>query len=78
MFNAGDVVQLKSGGPHMTVSHLHVWNKQQEAQCDWFEGTKQCGGSFPVTSLKVVAEERHEPSAAEIGLGGGSPNSWMR
>lgn len=55
---AGDVVQLKSGGPRMTVSTvsttmggttLHAW-------CDWFEGTKKMEGHFPLTSLRVVNE----------------------
>ncbi len=53
---AGDIVQLKSGGPKMTVSTvstpmggttLHAW-------CDWFEGTKKVQGSFPLTSLRIV------------------------
>lgn len=78
---AGDVVQLKSGGPRMTVSSVHVWQGRQEANCDWFEGMKQCSGSFPLTSLKIVAEEhlRGGRSAAEVGLSGGDPSSaWMR
>ncbi len=75
---AGVVVQLKSGGPHMTVDKLRQWQGQTEADCDWFEGTKQHSGSFPLTSLKVVTEERAS-SAAEVGLGGGDPSTrWMR
>jgi uncharacterized protein YodC (DUF2158 family) len=73
---SGDIVQLKSGGPHMTVSKLHEWQGRTEANCDWFEGTKPMSGSFPLTSLKVVTEER-EASAAEAGLSGG-PLGWMR
>jgi len=76
--NSGDVVQLKSGGPHMTVSNLHTWQGRTEANCDWFEGTKMHNGSFPLTSLKVVTEERGT-MAAEAGLGGGDPSTrWMR
>lgn len=75
----GSVVQLKSGGPHMTVSNLHDWQGRREAHCDWFEGTKQCQGSFPIVSLRVVPEERGgSGSGAEAGLGGGGPHSWMR
>jgi uncharacterized protein YodC (DUF2158 family) len=51
-FKAGDVVQLKSGGPKMTVSKLREWQGQTEADCDWFEGTKMQSGSFPLASLK--------------------------
>lgn len=53
----GDVVQLKSGGPRMTVSSvdtmygdgpLHAW-------CDWFVQDKAPWkkevGTFPLTSL---------------------------
>jgi uncharacterized protein YodC (DUF2158 family) len=77
-FKAGDVVQLKSGGPHMTIDKLHPWQGVTEANCDWFEGTKQCHGSFPLTSLRAVAEEGGGRSAAEAGLSGGGPHSWMR
>ena len=76
---AGDVVQLKSGGPHMTVSKLREWQGRTEAHCDWFEGLTAKYGSFPLTSLRIVAEER----GAEAGLGGellgGDPSTrWMR
>lgn len=74
---AGVVVQLKSGGPHMTVSNLREWQGRTEANCDWFDGTKMQYGSFPLTSLKVVTEERG-PSAAERGLGGDPSTGWMR
>jgi uncharacterized protein YodC (DUF2158 family) len=50
---AGDVVQLKSGGPKMTVTQagkdstgaLTVW-------CAWFEGTMQKNATFPPEALK--------------------------
>lgn len=57
-FKAGDVVQLKSGGPKMTVSYVREWQGQMEANCDWFEGTTNHSGSFPVTSLKFPDEPR--------------------
>jgi len=75
---AGVVVQLKSGGPHMTVSRIREWNGRTEANCDWFEGTKAQYGSFPLTSLKIVTEERESSTAVAAGLGGSSPTSWMR
>lgn len=75
---AGKVVQLKSGGPYMTVSNLHQWQGRTEANCDWFDGKTMQHGSFPVTSLKPVTEEHDDTSAAAAGLGGGSPTGWMR
>jgi uncharacterized protein YodC (DUF2158 family) len=51
---AGDVVQLKSGGPKMTVSKVYQDTKGiPTARCDWFDGSIQTWGSFPVQSLKV-------------------------
>ena len=52
----GDIVQLKSGGPKMTVQsgteeeEGHVW-------CQWFAGSKLEQGRFPVESLVKVAPE---------------------
>ena len=54
-FKVGDVVQLKSGGPKMTVTQVGnhelygptVW-------CVWFVGTKQEKGTFPPGSLQTA------------------------
>lgn len=43
----GDVVQLKSGGPLMTIS----WVENGSAYCEWFDDKKNTGASFPITSL---------------------------
>jgi uncharacterized protein YodC (DUF2158 family) len=57
---AGDVVQLKSGGPRMTVSQTGATqlSKEQHAWCDWFVQEKapwkKDSGVFPFTSLKVL------------------------
>jgi len=51
----GDVVQLKSGGPRMTVSLVAKDKDNVEvlsACCDWFEGSKAVKGTFPLHSLK--------------------------
>jgi uncharacterized protein YodC (DUF2158 family) len=37
--NAGDLVQLKSGGPTMTIR----WIEDGEAFCEWFDGKKVVG-----------------------------------
>ncbi|RIA37615.1 uncharacterized protein YodC (DUF2158 family) [Hephaestia caeni] len=47
---AGDVVQLKSGGPTMTVE----WVEDSAAYCVWFDGKKQSGERFYTTSLNKV------------------------
>lgn len=57
-FKAGDVVQLKSGGPHMTISTIdRVYDGGElYAWCDWFVQDKapwkKEDGTFPLTSLK--------------------------
>ena len=38
-FKAGDVVQLKSGGPKMTIDKLVTWQGVASAACDWFVGS---------------------------------------
>ena len=54
MFKIGDVVELKSGGPPMTVSRDMLAHEQGE--CVWFdfEGTGLHRGSFPAVTLRVV------------------------
>lgn len=50
-FEVGKIVQLKSGGPDMTVQMdtdgKHVW-------CQWFGGRKLEKGLFPIASLIAV------------------------
>jgi uncharacterized protein YodC (DUF2158 family) len=55
-FKAGDVVQLKSGGPKMTVEKVANYSlgdkPELKAACVWFEGTKK---HEAVLSLAVLA-----------------------
>jgi uncharacterized protein YodC (DUF2158 family) len=52
----GDVVQLKSGGPKMTVTSLGQDGGVLSAWCSWFDAKhKECSGVFPVTSLTTTA-----------------------
>ena len=51
-FKLGDVVELKSGGPDMTINAIGDNNGITSAWCAWFVGTKQEQGVFPLTSLK--------------------------
>ena len=52
MFEKGDVVQLKSGGPNMTVAR--VKDDGTVVTCVWFTGDKERSGYFdPATIIKV-------------------------
>lgn len=54
----GSVVQLRSGGPTMTVNWVAEEDGVQIAWCDWFiqdkAPWKKEGASFPLTSLKLL------------------------
>jgi len=56
-FKAGDVVQLKSGGPKMTVEDVGQYgmtSTTDQAKCIWFDKTKRMEGYFePALLLKV-------------------------
>lgn len=54
-YNVGDIVQLKSGGPKMTVSNP---NSGGRVQCHWFTGAKMEGGFFPSDTLIPVTEDK--------------------
>ena len=53
-FKLGDVVQLKSGGPSMTVTYV---GSENTLYCKWFEGSKVHEGEFPSSALKRVPED---------------------
>lgn len=60
-FNKGDVVELKSGSPKMTVNgfgrELMTGNEDKERViCVWFVGTKKESSEFNKASLKKVEE----------------------
>jgi uncharacterized protein YodC (DUF2158 family) len=48
----GDEVQLKSGGPTMTVTRIWAERGQTMAQCDWLDRGKRHAGFVAVSSLK--------------------------
>ncbi|REG57628.1 uncharacterized protein YodC (DUF2158 family) [Paraburkholderia sp. BL6669N2] len=52
-FKIGDIVQLKSGGPEMTVQTLPSATFRQY-KCQWFAGKKLEAGGFPEESLEDV------------------------
>lgn len=51
----GDVVALKSGGPHMTIEEIasYKYTDKQQAKCIWFEKTKRCEGIFELETLQT-------------------------
>lgn len=59
-FKPGDVVQLKSGGPKMTVDKENIdpiraldADGVKIYDCTWFDRAKLCHGSFPDTHLMM-------------------------
>lgn len=60
-FNKGDVVELKSGSPKMTVDgfgrELMTGNEDKErVRCVWFVDTKKESSEFNTNSLKKAEE----------------------
>jgi uncharacterized protein YodC (DUF2158 family) len=53
-FKVGDTVQLKSGGPKMTVTD--VGGADTHVGTVWFAGAKRERANFPVDALKAVLE----------------------
>ena len=63
MFERGDVVELKSGGPKMTVvgPTMRAYRVNTEPTpvhgsvlCQWFEGKTRRSGDFDVETLKIA------------------------
>jgi uncharacterized protein YodC (DUF2158 family) len=50
----GDVVQLKSGGPKMTVQKI----ESSRVYTQWFAGSKLESGSFPLDSVEPASQEK--------------------
>jgi uncharacterized protein YodC (DUF2158 family) len=52
-FKIGDIVQLKSGGPEMTVETAPDIGQNYYC-CQWFAGKKLESGVFPSDSLQAA------------------------
>lgn len=52
-FKSGDVVQLKSGLPQMTVKEVSV----NDVTCIWIYRNKKCQDTFPANTLEHVAKD---------------------
>ena len=55
MIKVGDVVQLKSGGPIMTVSSMFIYTGVTFCLCSWFVGNQSYGTIFSPESLGYVS-----------------------
>jgi uncharacterized protein YodC (DUF2158 family) len=68
-FKIGDIVQLKSGGPMMTINEIDSWvprsynlkgpnpeYEKDEAKCFWFSNDKKCEDIFKLDSLKLIKD----------------------
>ena len=53
-FKTGDTVQLKLGGPVMTINS--ITEETGEIYCQWFEGNEVKVDYFPPDSLKLVVK----------------------
>jgi uncharacterized protein YodC (DUF2158 family) len=53
-FKPGDIVQLKSGGPKMTIDRLH---DDKGVHVAWFAGAKLEHGHFNNDSIVLVPAE---------------------
>ena len=54
-FKSGDAVQLKSGGPKMTISkNSHITGSYD---CKWFAGSKLNVGTFAEDELQPYQEK---------------------
>ena len=54
-FNAGDLVQLKAGGPKMVVEQFLTY--QQAYECTWFSGAKHNSQQFKEEALVPYADD---------------------
>jgi uncharacterized protein YodC (DUF2158 family) len=57
-FKAGDVVQLKSGGPEMTIEGIGLYGMgatHEVAKCVWVEGKNRKEAVFEVVTLTISA-----------------------
>ena len=59
----GDIVELKSGGPPMTVTSVGTDFGKPTVWCAWFDGTMQCNDHFPIDAVKTCAEPGPMPAA---------------
>jgi uncharacterized protein YodC (DUF2158 family) len=66
-FKVGDVVQLKTGGPLMTVIDPgRTVDGKVVVRCAWFDERKPCSNVFPADTLKIVEKPDAVTVAARL------------
>jgi uncharacterized protein YodC (DUF2158 family) len=56
-FKKGEIVQLKSGGPKMTVDETPEEQFNKQYKCQWFAGNKLEFGFFSEEALVLPADQ---------------------
>ncbi|HEX2552116.1 MAG TPA: DUF2158 domain-containing protein [Microvirga sp.] len=56
-FKPGDRVQLKSGGPAMTVERVEDGTDGSRIVCTWSEGAKRESRAFEPSALEIHGED---------------------
>ena len=60
-YKTGDIVQLKSGGPKMTVARYNnpsAIDTSPNVWCDWFAGSKHEKACFPEDSIQPAQADK--------------------
>lgn len=52
-FKVGDVVQLNSGGPKMTITYISEILEETAAMCEWYGNNGIQADKFPVECIKL-------------------------
>jgi uncharacterized protein YodC (DUF2158 family) len=61
-FEIGDTVELKSGGPIMTIERFDTIGDLPSAWCTWFDGTKRIDQDFALAALQKISSPGLSPS----------------
>lgn len=61
-FKKGDVVRLKSGGPHMAVDSYEGRGESRVVYCKWFDEQKLTDGVFEEATLELVEKDDAPPA----------------
>ena len=74
-FKTGDVVYLKSGGQHMTVSDVH-YQSGYFYDCQWHDpaGAAQSGNYWEVMLMPSQPDAHSLYIGAQAGVGAGAPD----
>jgi uncharacterized protein YodC (DUF2158 family) len=59
-FAIGDSVQLRSGGPVMTITAVHELSDGTSYSTSWFAGRKHEHSRFPENAMMIAVEEKEK------------------